>query len=349
MKLKNVLRNSKEVVGKGIHNIQNIGEKKCLDNTLALEKFHMTGYLRKRNTKVSSPLFRNWDKRWFALNDDSLLYAVSPKELSAKQCFPVGDILEVKMIDEEGTDKEGKGVFEFEVTLPGRTLRLRPKSESQRRHWVAALEKARSGVRQAGSRESSVCGDELDIETHGLRRVKSSAAESATESSGLRVRAESERRLQTRVFKNEREPHSRKDRLLSHAAARSPDFEEEDWSTWKDEDLYIDDDDDDAIEHLTSPKRKHNLVPGPSTPPKGPPQGQRKKAQKNDGEDCPGVHKKPSKVYTNSMFDEEENDALESNKPLPPPVNKMCVAGVQQDTNWLDDDWDDESESDDDY
>jgi len=35
-------------------------------------------------------------------------------------------------------------VYEFELVLPDRVLRLRPKSESQRRHWVAAIQKMRS-------------------------------------------------------------------------------------------------------------------------------------------------------------------------------------------------------------
>jgi len=103
----------------------------------------MTGWLRKRNTKAKGtlvPLGRKWDKRWFAVNQEVLMYSDSPKSQQQRQKFLVRDIIEVRMVDLPHKPE----VYEFELVLPDRVLRLRPKSESQRRHWVAAIQKMRS-------------------------------------------------------------------------------------------------------------------------------------------------------------------------------------------------------------
>jgi len=114
-------------------------ERLCADH-----HFEMTGYLRKRNTKAKSKMLRKWDKRWFAVDKGALVYAASAKETEARRSFPITDILEVRVVE----DPEKKGQqFEFEVTLPGRVLRLRPKSDSQRRHWVAAIQRVRALAR----------------------------------------------------------------------------------------------------------------------------------------------------------------------------------------------------------
>lgn len=110
--------------------------------SLALESsFHITGYMKKRNTKTSSKLLRNWDKRWFALDDDRLLYAATAKDKQPKQSFSVREIQDVRLV--EGDDEKERR-YEFEVIFPGRVLRLRPYSESQRRHWVAHLQRVQA-------------------------------------------------------------------------------------------------------------------------------------------------------------------------------------------------------------
>mmetsp|Transcript_39751 Transcript_39751/g.55195 ORF Transcript_39751/g.55195 Transcript_39751/m.55195 type:complete len:392 (-) Transcript_39751:159-1334(-) len=112
------------------------------EKTLSSEtNYKITGFLRKRNRKNAMKLLRKWDKRWFALDDRNLIYASSPKDCIAKHSYSVKEIMEVRVVDESATkDKR----FEFEVVVPGRILRLRPKSESQRGHWVAALQKSRA-------------------------------------------------------------------------------------------------------------------------------------------------------------------------------------------------------------
>eukprot|EP00976_Prorocentrum_cordatum_P012976 259747-Prorocentrum_minimum.AAC.6 len=104
--------------------------------------FLLTGYLRKRNTKRSSVLLKNWDKRWFALDDQAFIYANSHKDTSPSQAFRIHEILGLELIEDLPDQKEKH--YDFEIFLPGRTLHLRPKSESQRRHWIAAINRARS-------------------------------------------------------------------------------------------------------------------------------------------------------------------------------------------------------------
>jgi len=122
--------------------------------------FLYTGYLRKRNTKQSSILMRNWDKRWFALDDRAFIYANSHKEKVPRQAFRVDEILGLELLE----NLPGKSHFDFEISLPGRTLRLRPKSETQRRHWVAAVNRARSlcpsrlATRDDGQNKSTAYG-----------------------------------------------------------------------------------------------------------------------------------------------------------------------------------------------
>lgn len=111
------------------------------DDRLKSNKYEMTGYMRKRNTKAKSKLLKKWDKRWFAVDSHSLMYAASPDKCEARKSFPITDILEVRVVDDPENKVEQ---FEFELTLPGRILRLRPKSDSQRRHWVAAIQRVRA-------------------------------------------------------------------------------------------------------------------------------------------------------------------------------------------------------------
>jgi hypothetical protein len=81
---------------------------------------------------------RNWDKRFFALDDKVLIYKTTHKDTLPKQTFTVREIQSVRLV-EHRDDEENH--FEFEVIFPGRVLRLRPKSESQRRHWVTNLQR----------------------------------------------------------------------------------------------------------------------------------------------------------------------------------------------------------------
>jgi len=52
------------------------------------------------------------------------------------ECLP-SIWVQVRMLDE--VHSKGHTDYEFELLLPGRTLRLRPKSESQRAHWWVPL------------------------------------------------------------------------------------------------------------------------------------------------------------------------------------------------------------------
>jgi len=42
------------------------------------------------------PLGRKWDKRWFAVNQEVLMYSDSPKSQQQRQKFLVRDIIEVR-------------------------------------------------------------------------------------------------------------------------------------------------------------------------------------------------------------------------------------------------------------
>lgn len=138
--------------------------------SLAVESsFHITGYLKKRNTKASSKLLRNWDKRWFALDESRLLYATSAKDKQPKATFSVCDIQDVRLV--EGDDEKERR-FEFEVIFPGRVLRLRPYSESQRRHWVSHLQRVQAS--KAASRDS---GFSRALESHSEESIPSVVAD----------------------------------------------------------------------------------------------------------------------------------------------------------------------------
>mmetsp|Transcript_28160 Transcript_28160/g.61669 ORF Transcript_28160/g.61669 Transcript_28160/m.61669 type:complete len:345 (-) Transcript_28160:1455-2489(-) len=156
--------------------------------------FLLTGYLRKRNTKQSSVLLRNWDKRWFALDEQAFIYANSHKDTSPRQAFRIDEILGLELIDDLPEQRQKH--YDFEITLPGRTLRLRPKSESQRRHWVAALNRVRSLCRanRASTFEKAASGEMLNSLSKP-RHQSSFQGVNVYEPSGLdEFRAECDRR-----------------------------------------------------------------------------------------------------------------------------------------------------------
>mmetsp|Transcript_24152 Transcript_24152/g.29274 ORF Transcript_24152/g.29274 Transcript_24152/m.29274 type:complete len:307 (-) Transcript_24152:942-1862(-) len=290
--------------------------------TLGVEQFTMTGFMKKRNTKQTSVLMRNWDKRWFALDDTALLYAKTPKEKCPKQAFPVGDILDVRMIDAE-PDAQGKGVYEFEVTLPGRTLRLRPKSESQRKHWVMALEKARAALKENNPNRSQDLNDK-DVYAHnnykGERPLREQKRNTASRSQQPAPAAHSNNRTE-------------QDRHQDDIPC------DEDWNTWDEDDLYISEDD---MPETVSPKRKHVKAQPPEAVSAVRQSRYRSKAQKvvEDWDDTPpqlqGKHA-PTKVYNNVLCTSTDEEEDENQKCVPIVQHHQPVAA---DTNWLEDDWD---------
>eukprot|EP00976_Prorocentrum_cordatum_P054567 1101305-Prorocentrum_minimum.AAC.2 len=112
---------------------------------------------------------RNWDKRWFALDNEQFMYATSAKDKQAKQRYSVSDIQDVRLV--EGDDEKERR-FEFEVIFPGRVLRLRPYSESQRRHWVDTLQRVLDS--QIGVRDS---GFDRVLESHSGEAIPSVVAD----------------------------------------------------------------------------------------------------------------------------------------------------------------------------
>eukprot|EP00959_Pyramimonas_sp_CCMP1952_P368197 7712653-Pyramimonas_sp.AAC.1 len=97
------------------------------------------------------------------------MYATSAKDKQAKQRYSVSDIQDVRLV--EGDDEKERR-FEFEVIFPGRVLRLRPYSESQRRHWVDTLQRVLDS--QIGVRDS---GFDRVLESHSGEAIPSVVAD----------------------------------------------------------------------------------------------------------------------------------------------------------------------------
>lgn len=90
------------------------------------------GYLKKKNAKTSI-LLRNWNKRWFSLAGDTLSYSKTPREKAPSGTYSCADILSVSKLNDN----------EFEVTFPERILTLRADDAVEVRRWLEALQTAR--------------------------------------------------------------------------------------------------------------------------------------------------------------------------------------------------------------
>ncbi|KAL4707847.1 hypothetical protein ACJJTC_001793 [Scirpophaga incertulas] len=147
MENRHTIVNSKDSVLPSCKGNDNDGD--CKDGTLTAPRFknmpRMQGYLFKRTSNA----FKTWNRRWFYLYDNRLVYRKRTGELNVTVMEEDLRLCTVKPV------LDGERRFCFEVLSPSKSHMLQADSEEMLNSWISALQNGiRSAIQQGQSREN---------------------------------------------------------------------------------------------------------------------------------------------------------------------------------------------------
>ncbi|CAG4956256.1 unnamed protein product [Colias eurytheme] len=146
MENRHTIVNSKDTVLPSCDTSKGVGEKEGLLSTPCLKNLpRMQGYLFKRTSNA----FKTWNRRWFYLYDNRLVYRKRTGELNVTVMEEDLRLCTVKPV------VDGERRYCFEVLSPSKSHMLQADSEEMLNSWIQALQNGiRSAIQQGQSRDN---------------------------------------------------------------------------------------------------------------------------------------------------------------------------------------------------
>ncbi|XP_045447798.1 arf-GAP with coiled-coil, ANK repeat and PH domain-containing protein 2 [Melitaea cinxia] len=165
MENRHTIVNSKDTVLPSCKSVPTEGDSKDgLLSTPCLKNLpRMQGYLFKRTSNA----FKTWNRRWFYLYDNRLVYRKRTGELNVTVMEEDLRLCTVKPV------LDGERRFCFEVLSPSKSHMLQADSEDMLSAWVSALQNGiRSAIQQGQSRDTSDSQLVLVPDTHAMKKIR---------------------------------------------------------------------------------------------------------------------------------------------------------------------------------